>query len=92
MRFFLFTRQNRNEPKQIDPQKPEELANPKVHIAFVIHGWLENKDVQWYTDLKNELLALDEEYYVVNVDWSQLANDVYTISSWTTKDVGKFLL
>lgn len=85
----MFTKNHPENYTEIDPANPEEIAAGKVPIVFIIHGWTENRDREWYEDLKNAFLTREENYYVVQVDWSDPANQIYTISSWNTKDVGK---
>lgn len=91
IKFFLYTRRNPNNYKEIDPLHPEELVNKNVKIVFIIHGWTSSREAEWYEDLKNAFLNRNEEFYIVQVDWSDPANQLYTISSYNTKDVGMYL-
>lgn len=74
----------------LDPSEPDELVNKNVSIVFIIHGWSSSREADWYEDLTNAFLLREEESYVVQVDWSDPAQQFYTISSWNTKDVGTF--
>ncbi|EFA06789.1 Vitellogenin-2-like Protein [Tribolium castaneum] len=91
IKYFLFTKNHPENYTEIDPSSPEELAEAKVPIVFIIHGWTENREREWYEDLKNAFLTRREDYYVVQVDWSDPADQIYTISSWNTKDVGHII-
>ncbi|XP_044265372.1 uncharacterized protein LOC123011801 [Tribolium madens] len=91
IKYFLFTKNHPENYTEIDPSSPEELAEAKVPLVFIIHGWTENREREWYEDLKNAFLTRKEDYYVVQVDWSDPADQIYTISSWNTKDVGHII-
>lgn len=67
---------------------PDQLNNPNVKIVFIIHGWMNSREVEWYEQLTNAFLQRNEEFYVVQVDWSIPAKSFYALASWNTKDVG----
>lgn len=91
IKYCLFTKTNPENYTEIDPSNPNQLAKSDVPIVFIIHGWLEKREKDWYEDLKNAFLSRNDSYYVVQVDWSDPAHQLYTISSWNTKDVGNFI-
>ncbi|KAJ3648993.1 hypothetical protein Zmor_020757 [Zophobas morio] len=91
IKYFLFTTKNGNNFTEIDPSNPKELNNPTAPIIFIIHGWTETREKEWYEDLKNAFLIRNNESYVIQVDWSEPADQLYTISSWNTKDVGSII-
>lgn len=89
--FYLFTRTEPKEYIRLDTKNLKRLTDKKVKIVFIIHGWANNRKVTWYEDLKDAFLSLDEEYYVVEVDWSVPANQFYSVSSINTYDVANII-
>ncbi|XP_063918830.1 pancreatic triacylglycerol lipase-like [Zophobas morio] len=88
IKYVLFTNKNPEKSIEVDSSDPKELNNPNVPIIFIIHGWIENREKEWYKDLKNAFLNRKPESYVIEVDWSEPAHQLYSVSSWNTKDVG----
>lgn len=91
VKFFLYTKNNSEHYAEIDPLHPDELNNPNAKIVFIIHGWMSSREAEWYEPLTKAFLQKNEEYYVVQVDWSTPANNFYALASWSTKDVGMLL-
>lgn len=91
VKFFLYTKDNPEDYVEIDPAHLDQLKNPNAKIVFIIHGWMSSREAEWYEPLTNAFLEKDEEYYVVQVDWSIPANGFYALASWSTKDVGTLL-
>lgn len=73
MKFPAFTNRNRNVPKFIDINDPETILrvgmNPKAHIYFITHGFLESGDRPWIRTLMNALLDYEKEATIVVIDW-----------------------
>jgi pimeloyl-ACP methyl ester carboxylesterase len=67
-RFFLYTRNNPNEAKQIDKSDlgPLDLSKP---IKVIIHGFNDEAKNKWVSNMAGELLKSDD-MNVIAVDWS----------------------
>lgn len=67
------------------------LAETNRKIVFLIHGWINSREIEWYEKLKDAFLSTyGDQYSVVEVDWKDPAHQVYYVSSINTYDVGKF--
>ncbi|CAH0550789.1 unnamed protein product [Brassicogethes aeneus] len=89
--YYLFKKDNPTKFIQVDAKKLDDQWNKDAKIVFFIHGWTNSRDIQWYEDLKNSFLNRKEEYYVVQVDWNEPANAIYTVASISTYDVGNHI-
>lgn len=73
MKYPTFTNENRNHPTFIDINDPETILragiNPRGHIYFIAHGFLESGDRPWVKKLMNALLDNEKTASVVVVDW-----------------------
>lgn len=76
---------------EISPQNHQQIDLKTKRIAILIHGWTENRNRSWYADLTTAFLAHPEHYDVIQIDWSEPADQYYTISSYNTKDVGEII-
>lgn len=84
--YYLYTRQNGDKYIQLDQSNLYLLQYQK--IVFFIHGWKNSRQVAWYEKLKNAFLS-NYEYYVVQVDWSGPASQLYYIAANSTSNIGK---
>lgn len=85
--YYLFTKDNLDQYVKLTKNNLNLLDNKK--IVFLIHGWTNSRDVEWYEDLKNAFLVGYKDYHVVQVDWREPARQYYYVSSVNTYDVGK---
>lgn len=90
VQYFLFTKERPTEYTRIDPYHLDRFSNLTCKLAFLIHGWTNSRDIQWYEDVKNALLNREEEFCVIEVDWAEPAGQLYTVSSISTYDVGNY--
>ncbi|KAK9890748.1 hypothetical protein WA026_012096 [Henosepilachna vigintioctopunctata] len=86
---LLFTRTNPNVARNLvlHGQNEIDIAKP---TKFIVHGWLENYLVEWYREMKDELLKY-EDANVIQVDWSRVAKLYYVSSAKNTELVGNIL-
>ncbi|XP_018580014.1 phospholipase A1-like [Anoplophora glabripennis] len=87
--FYLYTKNNSDTYIKLNERNLDLLHNKT--IVFLIHGWINSKDVFWYEDVKNAFLKTQEDYYIVEVDWKKPAFDYYYVSSINTYDVAKII-
>lgn len=87
--YHLFTRENTEKCITIDPSEPVQLRTNK-RIIFVVHGWTENRHRLWYEEMKKALLKNDD-VYVVQVDYEEVASQNYVAAVLSVPDVGKFV-
>ncbi|XP_019881701.2 phospholipase A1 isoform X1 [Aethina tumida] len=89
--YYLFKKENPNEFVRLDPQKLDRVVDENAKIVFLIHGWTNSREEQWYEDVKNAFLNRNETWHVVQVDWKEPASAVYTVASISTYDVGNHI-
>lgn len=87
MTFYLYTNDFPDEYVQLNQSNLDLLENKT--IVFLIHGWINSKNVYWYEDMKNAFLKKSKDYAIVEVDWKEHAFQYYYVSSINTYDVGK---
>ncbi|CAM4982006.1 unnamed protein product [Rotaria socialis] len=86
-KFFLYTRdtrRNRTEISRFTTLGPWSSSKP---TKLLIHGFLERADSQWYIDMKNAILSVDD-INVIMVDWTQGNGFPYDQASANTQMVG----
>lgn len=83
--YYLFTRDNVSKSVQINEENQFHNAKPFV---FLIHGWTENKDKQWYHSLKDAILEKDDAN-VILVDYERPAGEAYFVAVQLAPEVGK---
>lgn len=88
VKFLLYSKNHPENYTEIDPANPEELVESKDTIVFILHGWRD--DGKWSKDLKNAFLTKYENYYVVEVDWSDYSKQNYARAAWHSQDVGRY--
>ncbi|XP_045473081.1 pancreatic lipase-related protein 2-like [Harmonia axyridis] len=89
IKFFLLTRKKSGFPEQITSDKINAFDISKP-TKFIIHGWIENYKVGWYTEMKDEFLKY-EDVNVVYVDWEKVAKTFYILSAKNSKQVGEMI-
>ncbi|CAH1163329.1 unnamed protein product [Phaedon cochleariae] len=90
--YYLYTSKNPNKFIKLDPSDLEPLRNVSDKLVFLVHGWTSNRETAWYEDLKNAFLTTHPNYSIVEVDWSEPANQYYYVASINTYDVAKILV
>lgn len=87
--FYLF--KNFQTFLQINGSNVLNSVDKTAEIVFLIHGWTENREKQWYEDLKNAFFSRDDKHYnLIQVDWSAAAGLAYHKAVGEIKNVGKF--
>ncbi|CAH0714277.1 unnamed protein product, partial [Brenthis ino] len=92
--FYLYTRNNSNEPEQVVVPKDDDHFqsvnfNKLNDIRVLTHGWLSAESVGWIQKTKNSLLR-EYDLNVITVDWSELSkNIIYPYAAFSTRYVGK---
>ncbi|CAH0550788.1 unnamed protein product [Brassicogethes aeneus] len=82
---------------KVYPNKSTEIdlknlnLNDQIKIVFLIHGWMNNRDIEWYELFKNGFLNKTEDYYVVEVDWENVALNVYSEAAYGVYKVGNHI-
>ncbi|XP_060081751.1 pancreatic triacylglycerol lipase-like [Ylistrum balloti] len=90
-RFLLYTRGNRNTVHYLNPNDVNSITNSPFsgtrQTKFVTHGFLENGQVVWLHDIKNEFLKAGD-YNVIIVGWGGGSGLPYTQATSNTRVVG----
>lgn len=90
-RFLLYTRGNRNTVHYLNPKDHNSITNSPFSggrpTKFVTHGFLENGQVVWLHDIKNEFLK-EADYNVIIVGWGGGSGLPYTQATSNTRVVG----
>lgn len=88
--FGLYTKSNRDEPKNIERTGdiPEEWFKTKGRVVFIVHGYRNDFESSYMIGIKDRLLD-EENARVIKVDWKNGANSVYyPNSAANTRTVG----
>ncbi|XP_017768991.1 PREDICTED: pancreatic lipase-related protein 2-like [Nicrophorus vespilloides] len=85
-RFYLLNRQSPESKTEITDENLH-LVNANLTVKFIIHGWLESYERQWYTDMTRAYL-LRYDCNVIQVDWKEEAAQLYSVSVQNTKIIG----
>jgi len=88
--FGLYTKENRNNPKNIERTGdiPEEWHKTKGRVVFIVHGYRNDFESSYMIGIKDRLLD-EENARVIKVDWKEGANSVYYPNSASnTRTVG----
>ncbi|XP_055859355.1 phospholipase A1 VesT1.02-like [Episyrphus balteatus] len=93
--FYLYTRNNPDEPDQLLLDDVDSLKNSnfnKKHpTRFIIHGWQNDYKSDVNTITRDALLTTGD-YNVISVNWSNKANKLnYATSAKYVPDVGKIV-
>ncbi|XP_021343702.1 pancreatic triacylglycerol lipase-like isoform X2 [Mizuhopecten yessoensis] len=90
-RFLLYTRGNRDTVHYLNPKDSNSITNSPFsgsrQTKFVTHGFLENGQVAWLHDIKNEFLHA-ADYNVIIVGWGGGSGLPYTQATANTRVVG----
>ncbi|XP_017778216.1 PREDICTED: pancreatic lipase-related protein 2-like [Nicrophorus vespilloides] len=86
-RFYLLNRQSPELKTEITDDNLR-LVNANLTVKFMIHGWGESADKDWYTALTDAYL-LRYDCNVIQVDWRKEAAQLYTISAENTRIIGE---
>ncbi|KAL3288201.1 hypothetical protein HHI36_002651 [Cryptolaemus montrouzieri] len=89
--FYLVTADNVDNPTKIDYLKPDELAQTKGKIFFIIHGWMASRNTSWFHDLSAILIKANPENRVLQVNWDKPASDNYALAAFKTESVGNLV-
>ncbi|KAJ8925430.1 hypothetical protein NQ315_009263, partial [Exocentrus adspersus] len=87
--YYLFTKNNPDEYIELNESNLDLLNDRK--IVFFVHGWTGSREADWYEDLKDAFLTSYPDYYVVQVDWREPADQLYYVSSINTYEVAKII-
>ena len=86
-RFFLYTRNNADFPKELDVADPTSVTdtyyNGSLPTKMIVHGWNDNND--WVNDLMKQLL-INENCNVIIVKWGNY--DLYAQAAANCRVVG----
>lgn len=85
--FYLFTRENPEQPIQIFKNNSNVLNKTK-EFKYVVHGYLENIFISDFLKIKNSFLKRGD-YNVILVDWNKIAFQEYSRSVQNSRKVGK---
>lgn len=90
--FRLWTRDQTNAyiPLYYGHLRDEEAIRTDKPVKFIIHGWSDCADAEWYPYLRKEFLKKDD-MNVIEVDWRDPAGALYPVSAVYTKEVGKYI-
>ena len=91
-KFLLYTRQNSNEPQQLNSENSQHNKQTNFHskhsTKFIIHGFMDNIKVsRWTQTIKNELLTKGD-FNVIIVDWSGSNGQPYAQAAINARIVG----
>lgn len=70
--------------------RDEEAIRTDKPVKFIIHGWSDCADAEWYPYLRKEFLKKDD-MNVIEIDWRDPAGALYPVSAVYTKEVGKYV-
>lgn len=84
--FYLFTEDVNNTELFDDNLNVVDISLPTI---FIIHGWVDNSNGSWVEDLTDAYLTT-EDYNIITVDWSPIANLSYFVSVSDVKVVGGY--
>lgn len=68
------------------------MVNGSDQIIFLIHGWMESRNVTWYKKLTEALLGQSENNVVVQVDWSRGSRMQREAAVRNNKPTGEFFI
>lgn len=88
-KFYLFTRENRAEPLLLNDTNIH-LINKSKEFKYIIHGWKGSYTGKYMVLLKDAYLQRGD-YNVVQVDWSNLSDQLYPTAVENTVSVGNDL-
>lgn len=86
--FYLFTESVNDTELYENNLYSLDVSLPTV---FIIHGWETSSNNSWVVSLTDAYLATGE-YNIITVDWSPIANQLYTTSVAEAKEVGKYFI
>lgn len=88
---LFLSRNNRNHTQTwINDEKLNEKLDFRLPLAFIIHGWYDNRNRTWIKEMTNDYL-LFKDVNICICDWNRLALQTYSISASNTKKVGSHL-
>ncbi|XP_045461252.1 phospholipase A1-like isoform X1 [Harmonia axyridis] len=89
--FHLVTKENLDNPKKINFYEPDDVANTKGKIFFIIHGWHSSINASWIRNISEILIRTRPGAHVVQVNWDGPASDTYPFSAFDTESAGNFV-
>lgn len=89
VKFWYFSRKNRDVPILLDQQNPKEI-DPRKDTVILIPGWLCNVTNDRVPQLKNAYLKR-ADLNVIGIDWTARGIDLYTKSFCAIPKVAKII-
>lgn len=86
VKYLLYTRSRRN--VEITENRTYELPNDYSNYVFIVHGWRSGVNKTWVENVTNAALK-GNNVAVIQVDWSDPADDLYAIAVLNVREVGE---
>lgn len=86
MKYFLHTNDQRN--VEITENRTQDFPKGYNNYVFLIHGWRSGINKTWVENVTNAALK-GNNIAVIQVDWSDPANDLYAIAVLNVREVGE---
>lgn len=87
VKYFLYSKDRRN--VEISENNTEAIPDYRNYI-FVIHGWRSGRNKTWVENITDVILNVNN-LAVIQVDWSEPADDLYALAVCNVREVGKHI-
>ena len=88
IQYFLYSPEHQNEPILIGPNNASRYVQRDYPVRIFIHGWTGSRESPFYPLLKKALFSRGK-FYIIQVDFSELAKKNYILVAKKSPEVGK---
>ncbi|KAJ3642078.1 hypothetical protein Zmor_024896 [Zophobas morio] len=87
IQYFLYSPEHQNEPILIGPNNASRYVQRDYPVRIFIHGWTGSRESPFYPLLKKALFSRGK-FYIIQVDFSELAKKNYILVAKKSPEVG----